>query len=355
MKPKRHISEVGQKRLIDKMTADGVLAPVKTPKLAGKTRPTTKTLKSISLAPRNAKDVVLHAAQTAEQAARDVLLECLAQITTNVTVVIHLDDPEGPHQLRIGLRRLRSVFSVFRPVLQCEEMRRLSGEARWLGQEVGNLRDPDVIASDMLDPEAQLYPEELGFQVLAESLRHLTQERRRHLRAILVGDRARAFLVDTARFIEMRGWLDPLDIAQTQRLATPVKKLAIRALDTRWKKVIRHTGRLETLTGEERHELRKDLKKLRYPAEIFSSLFPARRTTPYLTALKKLQGIFGDLNDAATLKSMFTGTELSATTDISAQRAMGWMIGASQARARSAWAGAQSSWRELAKKRHFWR
>jgi inorganic triphosphatase YgiF len=309
----------------------------------------------LPLEPRNAKDVVLDASQTAEQAARDMLRECLDQIATNVSVVLQLNDPEGPHQLRIGLRRLRSVFSVFGPVLRCEEMQRLSAEARWLGQEVGNLRDLDVVADDMLGREAQFHPEEPGFQALADHLLRQTGERRERLHSVLAGRRVQSFLIDSACFVETRGWLDPLDFGQTERLAMPVTKLARHALSKRWKKVTRHTSGLETMTVEERHELRKDLKKLRYPVEFFSSLFPAKRLNPFLKALKTLQAVFGDLNDAATLKSMFTGSEIAGVADISAQRAMGWMIGASQARAESSWTGARSSWQDLEQMRQFWR
>ena len=112
------------------------------------------------LAPRNAMEVALAPAQIAEQAARDVLRECLDQIATNVVVVRKLDDPEGPHQLRIGLRRLRSAFSVYAPVLQSPEMVRLNEEARSLGQEVGRLRDLDVVACEIVRREAEAFPDE---------------------------------------------------------------------------------------------------------------------------------------------------------------------------------------------------
>ena len=78
--------------------------------------------------------------------------------------------PEGPHQLRIGLRRLRSAFSVFSPVLQSPEMTRLNGEARWLGQEVGRLRDLDVVANDIVRREAEAHPDEPGLPALADAL-----------------------------------------------------------------------------------------------------------------------------------------------------------------------------------------
>ena len=309
----------------------------------------------LPLAPRNAQNVALDPAQTAEQAAREVLRECLDQIATNVLVVRQLDNMEGPHQLRIGLRRLRSAFSVYAPVLQSPEMNRLDAEARWLGQEVGSLRDLDVVANDMVRREAETHPDEPGLSALTDVVLRRARERREQVRKLLAGARVQGFLIDLARFVETRGWLVPQDFGQTERLAAPVTALAGQSLNKRWKKVAKHAKGLETLTVEQRHELRKDLKKLRYAVEFFSSLFPAKRVDPFLKRLKKLQTLFGDLNDAATMRAMFTGTDISGAADPPIQRAIGWMIGASQARAEFGWTGAKVLWRDLKQTRPFWR
>jgi triphosphatase len=294
------------------------------------------------LTPRNAKRIALDPAQIAEHAARDILRECLDQIATNITVVRKLDDPEGPHQLRIGLRRLRSTFSVFSPVLQSPEMARLNDEARWLGQEVGRLRDLDVVANDIVRKEAGLHPDEPGLLALADALSHQAGELRERLRSLLAAERVQSFLIDLARFVETRGWLVPEDFGQTARLASPITELADGALNKRWKKVRKHARGLDTLTAEQRHELRKELKKLRYAVEFFSPLDPAKRVDPFLKRLKKLQTVFGDLNDAATVREMLSGAEVPGTGDPGAQRAVGWVIGASQARAEFGWAGAKA-------------
>lgn len=147
-----------------------------------------------------------------------------------------------------------------------------------------------------------------------------------------------AFLIDLARFVEARGWLVPQDFGQTERLAAPVVELAGKALSKRWKKVSKHARGLETLDVEQRHELRKELKKLRYAVEFFSPLYPAKRAEPFLKQLKKLQAVFGDLNDAAVARAMLTGAEAPGAGDPAAQRAIGWVIGASQARAEFGWA-----------------
>ena len=211
--------------------------------------------------------------QIAEQAARDILRDCLDQIATNFVVVRKLDDVEGPHQLRIGLQRLRSAFSVYASALQSPEMERLNGEARWLGQEVGRLRDLDVVANDIVRREAALHPDEPGLSALAEALARQAGERRDHLRKLLAEARAQAFLIDLAQFVETRGWLVPADFGQTERLAAPVVDLAGAALNKRWKKVGKaRSGISRTLTAEQRHALRKELKKLRYAVEFFAPL-----------------------------------------------------------------------------------
>jgi inorganic triphosphatase YgiF len=305
------------------------------------------------LAPRKAEAIALDPTQTAEQAARDILRECFDQITANMVVVQKMDDPEGPHQLRVGLRRLRSAFSVFTLVLQSPELARLGEEARWLGEEVGRLRDIDVV-NDIVRREADSHPGEPGLSTLADGLSEQAAEVRGQLRKCLTEARAQAFLIDLARFAETRGWLVPQDFGRTEQLAA-LSVLAASALSKRWRKVGKRARGLKTLDVGQRHELRKELKKLRYAVEFLSPLFLAKRVEPFVKRLKKLQTVFGDLNDAATVKAMFARTEVRCGSDLLAQRAIGWVIGASQARAEYSWARARAMWRDLKETRPFWK
>ena len=307
------------------------------------------------LAARNAGTIAVEPDQIAEQAARDILRDCLGQIAVNFVVVRKLDDIEGPHQLRIGLRRLRSVFSVYKSALGSPEMARLSDDAKWLGQEVGSLRDLDVVAHDIVAREAALHPDEPGLSALGEALLRQAGERRDHVRTLLIGARAQAFLIDLAQFVETRGWLVSADFAQTERLAVPVIDLAQSGLSKCWKKVSKAAHGLETLTVEQRHALRKELKKLRYAVEFFVPLFPSKRLDPFLKRLKRLQTVFGSLNDAATVRDMFATPELPGVGHPAAQRAIGWVLGASQARAEFDWSRARALWRDLQETRLFWK
>ena len=90
-----------------------------------------------------------------------------------------------------------AAFSVFSFVLKSPEMMKLNEEARWLGKEVGRLRDLDVVANDIVQREAQAHPQEPGFAAVTDTLRAVRRsELRGRLCELLVEPRAQAFLID---------------------------------------------------------------------------------------------------------------------------------------------------------------
>lgn len=304
--------------------------------------------------PRKAQAVPLEPDQPVEIAARDILRECFEQIAANAEAYRASDDPEGPHQLRVGLRRLRSAFAVFRPVIGNAELARLNGEARWLGQVVGAQRDLDVAVIDLLDPEAEANPGDPGLPLLRSILLQRGAENREALRATLEGARVQAFLFDLARFIEARGWLVAEDYGQTARLSQPVSALARTALDKRWKAVRRKAADIETLDIEARHELRKELKKLRYAVEFFAPALPSKHVAPFVKKLKALQQVFGDLNDAAMAEALFAGPDAPGAGEAAAQRTIGWLVGTRMERAAHHWASARALWSDLESAKRCW-
>ena len=306
--------------------------------------------------PRKARAVPLAPEQSAETAARDVLRESVAQVAANIRAVLESDEPEGPHQLRVGLRRLRSALTVFAEVTRGPEAARLNAEARWLGQETGHLRDLDVLIHEIVEPDAAAHPDEPGFGVLHGALDARRADLRDALRTTLRQARAQRLQLDLARFVEARGWLAPQDYDQTARLAQPVADLAVRALDARWKAVTKRARGIADLPVPARHELRKRLKKLRYATEFLSDLYPQKRVRPFVKQLRALQQVFGDLNDAAMAEAQLAaGPARPAAADPDAQRAVGLLIGTRRARADDTWPGAQALWHDLKKTGPFWR
>jgi triphosphatase len=74
-----------------------------------------------------------------------ILESATEQILVNREAVLETGDPEGAHQLRIGLRRLRSALRALRPLVDSGSLRAFDLSARSLGRSVGMLRDADVM------------------------------------------------------------------------------------------------------------------------------------------------------------------------------------------------------------------
>lgn len=302
----------------------------------------------VPMKPRMAKPVPLHGTQTVGEAARDILRECFDQIAKNIDLIRVSKDPGGPHQLRIGLRRLRSAFVLFSGQINKPDRKRLNEEARWLGQEIGALRDRDVTAIDIVRPLQQSCPDEPSFAALGSLLAKERSKTRKHVRHVLESRRAMSFLLDLARVIET----GPIGKAGVGDM--PVGKLAKRALDRRWKSVRDQAHAISKLTSEERHALRKELKKLRYTIEFLAPLYPQKQVAPFTRQLKQLQTVFGDLIDAAMINELFSGDSALGAQDPAAQRAIGWVTGARMTKSQQDWKEAKSLWKDLKGTGAFW-
>lgn len=306
------------------------------------------------LTPRNARPVALDPSWTAEMAARETLAECFGQITENLCVVAGSDDPEGPHQLRIGLRRLRSAFLLFRPAIESETIAHLDTEARWLSHEAGVLRDLDVVALDILGPEMAAPGADPGFAALLETVNRRRATTRMMLRHTAKSPRLHKFLFDLAEVSAARLWLDPGDYAQTGRLGQPIGMAARAALDLRFDKSARRAKGIDHLGVDARHALRRELKKLRYACEFLAPLYPEKSVKPFVKRLKVLQEILGHLNDAAMAEALFYDPHGPAMGSFEAARAAGRIVGVRSERARASWEHAKAAWKALRAAEKFW-
>jgi triphosphatase len=80
-----------------------------------------------------------------------------------------------------------------------------------------------------------------------------------------------------------------------------VRALATQRLERQWRKVRRRGAELGMLDPDSEHQLRIDIKKLRYAAEFLASLYTAKadagRRRGFIAALKELQERLGIAND----------------------------------------------------------
>jgi triphosphatase len=306
-------------------------------------------------APAFADDISFTAGASTEHAFRDVLRSCLTQICENRLAVLASDDPEGPHQLRVGLRRLRSAFRLFRPVLNPATVAPLDAMARTVAGEAGALRDLDVLIDEIVLPVVARAPQILSFDALLAELNATRgDDTRKVLTDHLKSAEVNAFLLDLAAYTEGRGWLDPENLDQTALLAQPIENFAGNALARQWKKVLKYGKRIEELSVPERHEMRKAMKKMRYGIEFFGSLYPADTVKPFLKRMKKLQDIFGYLNDVAMAETLPDKYTASGPKADAVRLATGFVIGWHEAQCQAMWRHAKGYWDATRKTPKFW-
>jgi inorganic triphosphatase YgiF len=230
------------------------------------------------------------------EAFRAIARACLRQIVGNAEQLRGRASPEVVHQLRVGVRRLRSMITTFKDVVTDTRTALLKGELEWLSGELDAARNLDVLLGDHL--RAKLAPR-LGSEPRRGLATHLRAARRiayaRGATAV-ESERFRQLLVNLLVWIEAGPWMEtPERQAARDR---PVAKFARQALEKRRRKVIKQARKFSKLDAQARHGLRIDSKKLRYAADVFAGLFGhQRRARRFTEHLKAVQDRLGDLND----------------------------------------------------------
>ncbi len=296
--------------------------------------------------PRRIEPPQLASGDTCAEALARIVESASAQIVANRTAVLESEDPDAAHQLRIGLRRLRSALRAFRPLADTPGLRELEGRARALARSVGELRDADVLIDDIFAPAVAALDGNGGVARLRQALLANRTRARERARADLCGEQWSVLQLHLA--------LWPRTIEGFEELAAPVTKLARSALKKQWRKVADSGRRLGELTVEQRHAMRKDLKSLRYAAEFFATLFPAQAARRFIKEVRGLQEAFGYLNDVAAAERLMAICEAHCGADLDARRVAGFVLGWHNAEAARAWKDAHAGWQRLARGPRFW-
>lgn len=303
--------------------------------------------------PRPATKVKITANQTTEHAFSAILASCLSQIADNRMAVLASDEPEGPHQLRVGLRRLRSAFRLFRPLLSDDTWAAgLNAEARELAAKVATQRDLDVLMDEVVAPMQETMPETVKADSLLASLKEQREGARKALLEDLTQVHWNRFLLMLTAYISIQGWRENASETTLKRWDLPIQMFADEALAKQWKRVAGFGKSLETLDIAQRHEMRKALKKLRYGLEFFAPLYAGHAYKSYLKQLKKLQNVFGYLNDVAMAERLL---DLFDTSDRHATFTIGYCLATHTGVADAEWGRAKGLWQALDETKPVWK
>jgi len=279
---------------------------------------------------------VLHREMDIVSLTRAVVAACLSQVLPNsAELAAGSRDPEHVHQLRVGLRRLRTA------------LRELAQGARGLDpawevavravfDALGEVRDRYVQGSTLVraleqagaplaDPDRAVGVDPTDEGACTDRARDLVRAVpfQRALLALLSFSQNALPPVSTGE--------SPGASARTE--TEPALQLVHARLDLLHRQVVRHADEFEGLSFEAQHKVRKRLKRLRYLSQFVSTLFKARRVEVWLNALEPAQDALGDYVDRATAAMRFAGL---ADRDPRAWFAAGWLRGRLSESARDA-------------------
>jgi inorganic triphosphatase YgiF len=249
-------------------------------------------------APVFAEPIMMARQATVTDVFATVGLACLRQIAGNEGAVRN-GDPEGIHQMRVGLRRMRAALSLFKDMLQDGEVKGLKRELKWLTEQLGPARDLDVFVSNTLTPYRAKHPDWQELEILERDLERSRNGGFATARAAAGSERFRSILLDCALWLLDGGWRTDSD-ALTQALrGRPARAFAQDEIARRIRKISKQARKLERLDWRKRHKLRIAVKKVRYGREFFAALRcdGGKAGRKLDRALKGLQSELGTLND----------------------------------------------------------
>ena len=246
----------------------------------------------------------LNPTMSVDAALREMTRACLVQIMGNTSAVARgVGGDEHVHQARVGIRKLRSVLREFGELSTAVDPR-WSDQLAAVFAGLGVDRDRQVVFADWMSAL-----DEAGAPAIIPP-------------AAGPGDSA-TLLRDPSFTLLL---LDLLDYVHGEPTAAdPARELVdvvARRLDELRSASLRRPKRFVGLHIEAQHEIRKELKRLRYVAELTESLFKPKRVRHYVRALEPAQEALGALNDLVVATELFRA--MTPTTS-PAWFAVGWL------------------------------
>lgn len=319
-------------------------------------------------APRTALPVALSTSMPRQQALAAISEECLDQVLRNAAVLAEVDttgictagQPEHLHQLRVGIRRLRSAWALFkgwaqlpRPDVQRDLRRHFAV--------LGDNRDQDVL-QDSIVPALQ----QAGMPPIPPTPASSGAD----ARSLATAPEFQACLLD---ILEWSLNVLPLDAPTTAADSAPtaasatdlpdlptiiplhqaqsapaLRKQLLRRLKRWHGKTINQGRQFSHLEIAAKHELRKACKRLRYSLSFAEALLPSRSLRRYLKQLARVQNLLGEFNDLAVAQNYYQDRAASYPH---AWFALGWL----SARQGQLALEAQQAFNRLATIKPFWK
>ena len=236
--------------------------------------------------------------------------------------------------MRVAVRRLRAFLKTAEDALEPEWRDDLRARLKWLGGELGPVRDLDVLTDRLRDEATSLdEPEARATGRLVDALEKDRQQARSAMVAALRSDPYYELLddlEDAARAPHISGDVDLAGLAAKafRKLRKQAKEITAESDDAAL------------------HEVRKTAKKARYAAELAEPV-AGKRAARFVKQAKAFQDVVGEHQDAVVAEERLR--ELAATRSGSSLLAAGRLIERERTRRAEARAAFPKAWRRLEK------
>jgi len=259
---------------------------------------------------------------TAEQAFVHIVWHCLEHLQSNEDIVLHGEDIEGVHQMRVALRRLRSCLTLYQALIPKQSHAKLRKKLKWITQILGVARDWDVFALSLQNMQSQEHKLSLS-PIIKKELEALQTTVSSHqieayvnVRDALRSQNYNRLLLSFGKWLTKRSWRRKLETTALENLEHPALDFANQILNQHAHSVKEQGKTLAQLELEELHELRIAIKQMGYGTRFFTALYPRDLARPYTKTLSVLQDELGILNDGHVASDILNQAGLSSDTPV---------------------------------------
>jgi len=278
-----------------------------------------------SLDPFRPTKINLRGLQSADDAVAAIIASCLRHLLNNMDAVVEGRDPEGVHQMRVALRKLRVAFSLLSRE-QREAIAPLIESSKNIAAVLGASRDKEILLTELTLPVARQLAREGEFVGIVQSMERSRDETLQAAIDCLNSETFRRFVLELAAITQQRPWLS--HPASLRSMEADIRSFGMKKIDRRMGQCRKALRRAAKLKPPELHDLRIKLKKLRYTLEFFESVDERRRKGALLKRVSRIQDLLGEMNDILVarpqLRSIIAGSR--GADDVSAMSLAGGML-----------------------------
>lgn len=233
---------------------------------------------------------------------RHIALACLDHLQRNHAGALTSEDPEYIHQMRVALRRLLAALRLFAPQLPEMLTLRLKESFRPLVQQLGHVRDLDVLQTEIVAPVIKALPDEPRLAQLSSAITLQRYRARSDANVLLQAPGYGRTLLAALHTLLCQ--LPAAGNPSADALPLTLPAFAATQLRRLHKTLLRRARAAHAGDPVSLHALRIAIKRLRYALEFLAPLARGASSRRTLQRLAGAQDTLGQLNDLAQAGSL---------------------------------------------------